>query len=101
MGAAIPQLGPWLNMPVDQLPGDRFDMPRIQAPAFGSSMRMAVSPGQEKEGYLIMAGGESGNPLSPHYRDCHEAWVTNTRTPFLPGVATHKILLQPLDASRR
>ena len=100
MGAAIPQLGPWLNMPVDRLPGDRFDMPRIQAPAFGSSMRMAVSPGQEKEGYLIMAGGESGNPLSPHYRDSHEAWVKNTRTPFLPGVATHKILLQPLDASQ-
>jgi penicillin amidase len=100
MGAAIPQLGPWLNMPVDPLPGDRFDMPRIQAPTFGSSLRMAVSPGQEKEGYLIMPCGESGNPLSPHYRDCHEAWVTNTRTPFLPGVATHKILLQPPDASR-
>ena len=100
MGAAIPLLGPWLNMPVDRLPGDRFDMPRIQAPAFGSSMRMAVSPGREKEGYLIMAGGESGNPLSPHYRDCHEAWVKNTRTPFLPGVSTHKILLQPLEASR-
>jgi penicillin G amidase len=100
MGAAIPPLAPWLNMPVDQLSGDRFDMPRIQAPSFGSSMRMAVSPGQEKEGYLIMACGESGNPLSPHYRDCHQAWVTNTRTPFLPGVATHKMLLQPLDASR-
>jgi penicillin G amidase len=100
MGAAIPLLGPWLNMPVDRLPGDRFDMPRIQGPAFGSSMRMAVSPGQEKEGYLIMTGGESGNPLSPHYRDCHEAWVKNTRTPFLPGVATHKILLQPLEAAR-
>jgi len=100
MGAAIAQLNPWLNMTVDQLPGDRFDMPRIQAPSFGSSMRMAVSPGQEKEGYLIMAGGESGNPLSPHYRDCHKAWVTNTRTPFLPGVATHKLLLQPLDAFR-
>ena len=100
MGIAIPQLGPWLNMTVDQLPGDRFDMPRIQAPSFGSSMRMAVSPGQEKEGYLIMAGGESGNPLSPHYRDCHKAWVTNTRTPFLPGVAIHKLLLQPVDAFR-
>jgi penicillin amidase len=100
MGAAIAQLSPWLNMTVDQLPGDRFDMPRIQAPSFGSSMRMAVSPGQEKEGYLIMVGGESGNPLSPHYRDCHKAWVTNTRTPFLPGAATHKLLLQPLDAFR-
>jgi penicillin amidase len=100
MGAAIPQLGPWLNMTVDRLPGDRFDMPRIQAPSFGSSLRMAVSPGREKEGYLIMACGESGNPLSPHYRDCHKAWVTNSATPFLPGAATHQILLRPLDASR-
>jgi penicillin G amidase len=100
MGAAIPFLGPWLNMPVDRLPGDRFDMPRIQAPSFGSSLRMAVSPGQEKDGYLIMACGESGHPLSAHYRDSHEAWVTNTRTPFLPGIATHKILLRPKDASR-
>ena len=95
LGAAIPALGRWLNMPVEQLPGDRFDMPRIQAPTFGPSLRMAVSPGQEKLGYLIMPCGESGNPLSPHYRDCYEGWVTNTRTPFLPGVATHKLLLRP------
>jgi penicillin G amidase len=101
MSSAIPQLGWWLNMPVDQLPGDRFDMPRIQARAFGSSLRMAVSPGREKEGYLIMPGGESGNPLSPHYRDAHEDWVADTPTPFLPGAAIHKILLQPLDASGR
>jgi penicillin G amidase len=100
IGAAIPQLGPWLNMPVDRLPGDRFDMPRVQAPTFGSSLRMAVSPGQEKSGYLIMPCGESGNPLSPHYRDCHEDWVTNTRTPFLPGAATHRILLRPVRISR-
>ena len=96
MGAAIPQLGALLNMSVDRLPGDRFDMPRIQAPTFGSSLRMAVSPGRESEGYLIMACGESGNPLSPHYRDCHKAWVANARTPFLPGAATHKILMRPL-----
>jgi penicillin G amidase len=99
LGAAIPALRPWLNMPVDQLPGDRFDMPRIQGPTFGSSFRMAVSPGMEREGYLIMPCGESGNPLSPHYRDCHQAWVRNTRTPFLPGIAIHKILLQPLEGS--
>ena len=95
MGAAIPQLGALLNMSVDRLPGDRFDMPRIQAPTFGSSLRMAVSPGREKEGYLIMACGESGNPLSPHYRDCHKARVTNARTPFLPGASTRRLLCHP------
>ena len=100
LGAAIPALRPWLNMPVDQLPGDRFDMPRIQGPTFGSSFRMAVSPGMEREGYLIMPCGESGNPLSPHYRDCHQDWVRSTPTPFLPGIAMHKILLQPQEGSR-
>src|SRR5208337_951463 len=95
MGAAIHELGALLNMSVDRLPGDRFDMPRIQAPTFGSSLRMAVSPGREKEGYLIMACGESGNPLSPHYRDCHKARVTNARTPFLPGASTRRLLCHP------
>ena len=96
MGAAIPELRPWLNMPVDQLPGDRFDMPRIQGPSFGSSFRMAVSPGQEKEGYLIMPCGESGNPLSPHYRDCHEAWIRHPYT-ISSWLATDKLLLHPLS----
>jgi penicillin amidase len=101
IAVAIPQLGPWLNMPVDRRAGDRYDMPRIQAPSFGASLRMAVSPGDEKSGYLIMPCGESGNPLSPHYRACHQDWVTNSRTPFLPGVAVNKLLLEPLRISRR
>ena len=32
----------WLSMPADPLPGDA-DMPRVQGPAYGASMRFAVS----------------------------------------------------------
>ena len=42
---------------------------------FGASERMVVAPGHEETGIFHMPVGESGNPLSPHYRDGHAAWV--------------------------
>lgn len=84
----------WLNMPADPLPGD-VDMPRVQTPSFGASMRMVVSPGHESEGLLHMSGGQSGHPLSPYYRAGHEAWVKGEPTPLLPGAAVHTLVLNP------
>ncbi|MDB6167739.1 MAG: Penicillin amidase [Verrucomicrobia bacterium] len=84
----------WLNMPADPLPGD-VDMPRVQAPAFGASMRLVVSPGHESEGLLHMSGGQSGHPLSPYYRAGHHAWVAGEPTPLLPGPAVHTLILNP------
>jgi penicillin amidase len=43
-----------------------------------------------------MPGGQSGHPLSPHYRDSHEAWASGKPTPFLPGEAVHRLELTPL-----
>ncbi|MDB6126463.1 MAG: Penicillin amidase, partial [Verrucomicrobia bacterium] len=84
----------WLNMPADPLPGD-VDMPRVQTPSFGASMRMVVSPGHEDEGLLHMSGGQSGHPLSPYYRSSHAAWVKGEPTPLLPGPAVHTLTLSP------
>jgi penicillin amidase len=56
---------------------------------------MAVSPGREEEGYFHMPAGQSGHPLSPHYRDDHEAWVRGEPTPFLPGPPVHVLVLKP------
>jgi len=83
-----------LDLPAVPLPGDN-DMPRVQAPAFGASERMVVSPGHEGEGILHLPGGQSGNPLSPYYRAGHNAWVRGEPAPFLPGPARHTLLLQP------
>jgi penicillin G amidase len=91
---AVPQLAAWLNMPRTQLPGDS-NMPRVQSPGFGASERFAVSPGREGEGYFHMPGGQSGHPMSPHYRAGHEAWVKGQPTPFLPGETTHTLTLVP------
>jgi len=84
----------WLNMPAVPLPGD-IDMPRVQTPSFGASMRMVVSPGHEEEGLLHMAGGQSGHPLSPYYRTGFDAWRNGEPTPFLPGPAEHTLKLLP------
>jgi penicillin amidase len=56
---------------------------------------MVVSPGKEALGLFHMPGGQSGHPLSPHYRDGHAAWVRGEATPFLPGAAVHVLTLVP------
>jgi len=94
LSRALPWLGFLLDTPPEELPGDS-NMPRVQGPTFGASERFAVSPGREKDGYLHMPGGESGHPLSPHYRDGNEAWAKGEPTPFLPGKAVHSLTLHP------
>ena len=94
LSRAIPLLGGLLDMPAEPLPGDA-DMPRVQAPGFGASERMAVSPGREADGLFHMPGGQSGHPLSPWYRAGHGAWARGEPAPFLPGPRRHLLELVP------
>jgi penicillin amidase len=91
---ALPFASGLLDMPTVQIPGDH-DMPRVQDGAFGASERFAVSPGHETLGYLQIAGGQSGHPLSPYYRAGFEEWVTGKPLPFLPGRPEHELTLHP------
>jgi penicillin amidase len=94
LSRAVPQLSGWLDMPRMPLPGASL-MPRVQGPTFGASERFAVSPGREEDGYFHMPGGQSGHPLSPHYRAGHEAWIEGQPTPFLPGETETTLTLLP------
>jgi penicillin amidase len=94
LSRAVPQLGAWLDMPHQPLPGDS-NMPRVQSPVAGASERFAVSPGREELGYFHMPCGQSGNPLSPHYADGHAAWAKGDKAPFLPGPAVNVLTLVP------
>ena len=94
LSRALPVLGRWLDMPAEPMGGDH-DMPHVQVQGFGASQRFAVSPGRERDGYFHMPGGQSGHPLSPHYRAGHEAWVRGEATPFLPGPAMYTLSLRP------
>ncbi|MFT3774611.1 MAG: penicillin acylase family protein [Minicystis sp.] len=91
---SIPFLKRWLSAPADPLPGDE-NMPRVAAPSFGQSERMAVSPGKEELGIFNMPGGQSGHPLSPYFLAGHAAWVKGEATPFLPGPAEHTLRFVP------
>jgi penicillin G amidase len=97
LSQAMPFLGRWLDMPGRPLPGDE-NMPRVQGASFGSSQRMVVSPGHEEKGFFHMPVGESGNPLSPYYREGHRAWEEGQPTPFLPGPPKHRLELVPSSA---
>jgi penicillin amidase len=93
----LPWVRGWLAAPAEPLPGD-FNMPRVQAPSFGASERMVVSPGREQDGIFDMPGGQSGHPLSPYFLAGHEAWVRGDATPFLPGATVHTLVLAPQSA---
>jgi penicillin amidase len=95
LSQAVPALADWLDMPGRALAGDSADMPRIQTPTSGASQRMGVSPGHEEDGYFHMPCGQSGHPLSPHYRDALEAWEEGKPASFLPGPPVHKLVLKP------
>ena len=94
LSGALPYLARFFDMPSLELPGDH-DMPRVQDGAFGASERFAVSPGHEAQGYLHIAGGQSGHPLSPYYRAGFGAWAAGEPLPFLPGSVQHRLLLEP------
>ena len=83
-----------IDMPATPLPGDR-DMPRVHGPAFGASERFVVSPGHEEDGIFHMAGGQSGNPLSPFFRAGFDDWAQGKPTPFLPGPTQYTLRLEP------
>ena len=94
LSAALPFLAWVLDMPILALPGDH-NLPRVQDGNFGASERFAVTPGRESEGYLHIAGGQSGHPLSPYYRAGFTEWAQGRPLPFLPGKSEHRLILQP------
>jgi len=97
MSRGVPFIGRWLDMPRQPLPGDT-DMPRVQQPSWGATVRMVVSPGREAAGFINLPGGQSGNPLSSHYRDGHGAWAEGRAGSFLPGPPVDRLRLLPAPA---
>jgi len=94
LSGALPAFARWLNLPADPIPGD-LHMPRVSAPGFAASERLVVAPGHEEEGILHLPGGQSGHPLSAHYRDQYEAWLRGESLPLLPGPVKHVLELRP------
>jgi penicillin amidase len=61
----------------------------------GPSMRFSIDMAQPLAPVFALAGGQSGNPLSPHYDDQLPAWRDGIGKPIATTL-THHLLLQPL-----
>jgi penicillin amidase len=90
----VPALRYLLDMPEVSLAGCDLCV-RVVTRTGGASERLVVSPGREKDGILHMPGGQSGHPLSPHYRDQQRNWVDGIPTPLLAGEPRHHLILKP------
>jgi penicillin amidase len=51
-------------------------------PCYLGTLRMAVDVGEWDRSRAVLAGGQSGNPLSPHYADQFELWRRGETAPF-------------------
>lgn len=95
LASGVPEwLRPSLCMVSEPLPGD-VQMPRIQAPAFGASQRLVVSPAHRTEGIFQLPGGQVGHPLSRFWGAGHADWASGRTAPFLPGPAHARLELTP------
>lgn len=90
----LPGLDAAINMPRDPLPGDGLSV-RAQTAEFGASQRLVVAPGREEAGVCQLPCGNSGHPLSPHYRDQQAAWVNGDPAPLSPGPDRSLLVLEP------
>ncbi|MGZ5053024.1 MAG: penicillin acylase family protein [Methylobacter sp.] len=91
---ALPILSELLDMPDEALPGCAFCV-RAAAPGFGASERLVVSPNHFDDAILHMPGGQSGQPLSPYYRDQQNYWLKGLPMALTAGKAEHTLVLQP------
>lgn len=88
-------LADWLNMEAFDSPGCAGFCVRVSTDAHGASERMAISPNHPEDGILHMPGGQSGHPLSSHYRDQQTAWRDGKPLPFMPGPSRARLDLMP------
>lgn len=94
LSAALPALGAWLDMPPESLAGCA-ECVRLHEQRVGADERLVVAPGHESAGILHMPGGQSGHPLSPHYRDQQAAWAHGRALLLRAGPALHKMTFIP------
>ncbi len=91
----LPQLAQFLDMPSFPLEGCASLCVKILSNEHGASERLVVSPQHPANGILQMPGGQSGHPLSAHYRDQQAAWQEGKAQALLVGKEVKVLQLLP------
>jgi penicillin G amidase len=63
-----------LDMPPFEIDGCASICVKVLDTAHGASERLVLSPAHPENAIFHMPGGQSGHPLSPHYRDQQRLW---------------------------
>ncbi|HUL11318.1 MAG TPA: penicillin acylase family protein, partial [Methylococcaceae bacterium] len=92
---SAPALSWLLDMPTADSAGCSGFCVRILGGGHGATERMVISPDHPGDGILHMPAGQSGHPLSGHYRDQQPAWQEGIPLAFRPGDARHRLVFEP------
>ncbi|MGH8547626.1 MAG: penicillin acylase family protein [Methylococcales bacterium] len=90
----LPVIGRLLDMPDSQTAGCDFCV-RFASDSGGATERFVISPGHTTDGILHMPGGQSGHPLSAHYRDQHPYWLNGLPIAFMSGGWERTLRFEP------
>ncbi|HEX3218947.1 MAG TPA: penicillin acylase family protein, partial [Candidatus Limnocylindria bacterium] len=69
-------------------------------PGFLANTRVVIDLGDLERSRFVLAGGQSGNPLSPHYRDLFALWQRGEGVPIawsdaaVAAATTHTLILE-------
>lgn len=94
LSRGIPGISLLLNLPKDSLAGCDFCV-RVDSESFGASERLVISPAHWEDGILQIPGGQSGHPLSDHYRDQHPYWVNGRPINLITNQKMRQLKLLP------
>lgn len=94
LSGAIPVIGSWLNMAAAAADGCGPCV-RVLSGSLTASERMVVSPAHHPDALFHMPGGQSGQPLSSHYRDQQGNWSQGLPTPLSAGKPVHTLTFTP------
>lgn len=90
-----PLLGELLDMPSFASDGCAGLCVKVMDTAHGASERLVLSPMHPEDAIFQMPGGQSGHPLSDHYRDQQPDWQSGAVSPMQTNQVTHSALFSP------
>lgn len=93
--ALSPLLADVLDMPTFASDGCASLCVKVMGPVHSASQRLVLAPGHPESAIFHMPGGQSGHPLSRHYRDQQSLWQNSVASPWQSNTSPHTLHFVP------